>query len=85
MFYSRTTNIPQKEDKEEEKCFLPSNTGLWSIYLSTLLNTRYNSRYVFDAFWNTAPNGLYCNIKSNVVDVQHKSNTPEIYESNSNL
>ena len=35
--------------------------------------------------WNTAPNGLYCNIKSNVLDVEHKSNTPEIYESNDYL
>ena len=31
--------------------------------------------------WNTAPKSLYCNIKSNVVDVEHKSNTPEIYMS----
>ena len=33
--------------------------------------------------WNTAPNSLYCNIKPNVVDVEHKSNTPEIYMSHS--
>ena len=32
--------------------------------------------------WSTtAPNGLYCNIKSNVVDAEHKSNTTEMYMS----